>query len=137
MRFYNFAKVLFFVAFVSLVNLINGSTIPEICEEFLSKKTENRRKYLFVLYSLISKATYTLLQLISLKLDDMAYDNLFLVIDTKMHILYTCLSHTIAGLGNPVALQTNFTVEPLRTVIFRPGLSIEITGGTKMKNVVG
>ena len=50
--------------------------------------------------------------------------------------IYTCLSHTISGLGNPVALQTNFTVEPLRTVIFRPGLSIEITGGTKVEILV-
>ena len=50
-----------------------------------------------------------------------------------MQILkHTCLSQTISGFGNPVALQTNLTVDPLRTVIFRPGLSIEITGGTKI-----
>ena len=46
-------------------------------------------------------------------------------------ISFTCLSQTISGLGNPVALQTSFTVDPFRTVILRPGLSIEITGGTE------
>ena len=46
-------------------------------------------------------------------------------------MLFTCLSQTISGLGNPVALQTSFTVDPFRTVILRPGLSIEITGGTE------
>ena len=46
-------------------------------------------------------------------------------------ISFTCLSQTISGLGNPVALHTSFTVDPFRTVILRPGLSIEITGGTE------
>ena len=46
-------------------------------------------------------------------------------------MLSTCLSQTISGLGNPVALQTSFTVDPFRTVMLRPGLSIEITGGTE------
>ena len=50
----------------------------------------------------------------------------------KQFISFTCLSQTISGLGNPVALHTSFTVDPFRTVILRPGLSIEITGGTKM-----
>ena len=47
-------------------------------------------------------------------------------------ISVTCLSQTISGLGNPVALHTSFTVDPFRTVILRPGLSIEITGGTEI-----
>ena len=46
-------------------------------------------------------------------------------------MLFTCLSQTISGFGNPVALHTSFTVDPFRTVILRPGLSIEITGGTE------
>ena len=46
-------------------------------------------------------------------------------------ISFTCLSQTISGLGNPVALHTSFTVDPFRTVMLRPGLSIEITGGTE------
>ena len=49
---------------------------------------------------------------------------------TNRELKRTCRSQTISGFGNPVALQTNLTVDPFRTVIFRPGLSIEITGGT-------
>ena len=50
---------------------------------------------------------------------------------TNRELKRTCRSQTISGFGNPVALQTNLTVDPFRTVIFRPGLSIEITGGTE------
>ena len=57
-----------------------------------------------------------------------AYNICFL---EKQFISFTCLSQTISGLGNPVALHTSFTVDPFRTVILRPGLSIEITGGTE------
>ena len=39
----------------------------------------------------------------------------------------------MSGLGNPVALQANFTVDPLRTVKLLPGCREEITGGTGKK----
>ena len=39
----------------------------------------------------------------------------------------------MSGLGNPVALQANFTVDPLRTVKLLPGCREEITGGTVTK----
>lgn len=39
----------------------------------------------------------------------------------------------ISGVGNPVALQANLTVEPFRTVRFLPGCKLEITGGTEIR----
>ena len=42
----------------------------------------------------------------------------------------------MSGIGNPLALQANFTVEPLRTVKLLLGCNEEITGGTeKQKNL--
>ena len=38
------------------------------------------------------------------------------------------------GMGNPLALHDNFTVEPLRTVKLLLGCNEEITGGTGTQN---
>ena len=40
----------------------------------------------------------------------------------------------MSGIGNPLALQANFTVEPLRTVKLLLGCNEEITGGTEKKH---
>lgn len=50
--------------------------------------------------------------------------------------LLTSLCQVISGIGNPVALHDSLTVEPLRTVIFRPGFSTEITGGTANRKII-
>ena len=39
----------------------------------------------------------------------------------------------MSGLGNPVALQANFTVDHLRTVKLMTGCREEIKGGTEKK----
>ena len=45
----------------------------------------------------------------------------------------TSLCQLISGAGNPVALHTNLTVEPFRTVKLWLGCTLEITGGTERK----
>lgn len=51
-------------------------------------------------------------------------------------VLLTSLCQLMPGMGNPLALHDNFTVEPLRTVKLLLGCNEEITGGTEKKNII-
>lgn len=55
---------------------------------------------------------------------------------SRRYLVLTSLCQLMPGMGNPLALHDNFTVEPLRTVKLLLGCNEEITGGTGKNDIV-